>query len=71
LSDVSLFQPYYDDSKHIFQLLEFDVQDVMVVAGTPSRRASEMDGMAAARREGRRGIDGGKLLKSHLYLPPR
>lgn len=39
--DASLFQPYYDYTKHVFQLLEFDVQDVLVVAGTRSKPAHE------------------------------
>jgi len=39
--DPGFFQPYYDYTKHIFQLLEFDVQDVFVVAGTRNEPAHE------------------------------
>ena len=39
--DTGMFQTYFDYTKSIFQLLEFDVQDVVVVAGTRSESASE------------------------------
>lgn len=45
--DSSLFQPYYDYTKHVFQLLEFDVKDVLVVAGTRSEPAHEKKGLHA------------------------
>ncbi len=39
--DSGMFQTYYDYTKHMFQLLEFDVKDVVVVTGTRSESASE------------------------------
>jgi len=37
--DPGLFQPYYDYTKNMFQLLGFDVKGVQVVAGTRSEPA--------------------------------
>ena len=39
--DQSRFQTYYDYTKSMYQLLEFDVQDLLVVTGTRSIQASE------------------------------
>ena len=39
--DQSKFQAYYDYTKSMFQMLEFDVQDVLIVAGTRSVPAIE------------------------------
>ena len=39
--DPGKFQVYYDYTKNIFQLLEFDVKDLIVVPGTRSEQASE------------------------------
>jgi len=39
--DVSMFQPYYDYTKKMFQLLEFDVKDMVIVAGMRSESAHE------------------------------
>jgi hypothetical protein len=36
-----MFQTYYDYTKHIFQLLEFDVKGVHVVAGLRTESAHE------------------------------
>ncbi|MFT9078109.1 flavodoxin family protein [Ethanoligenens sp.] len=43
--DAGKFQTYYDYTKQMFQLLEFDVKDLLVVAGTRSDSASEQDGL--------------------------
>ncbi|MDR2835273.1 MAG: flavodoxin family protein [Bacteroidales bacterium] len=39
--DSGIFQTYYDYTKKMFQLLEFDVKDVVVVTGTRSESANE------------------------------
>ena len=39
--DAGKFQTYYDYTKSMFQMLEFDVKDVVVIAGTRSESASE------------------------------
>lgn len=39
--DAGMFQVYFDYTKHMFQLLEFDVQQVVVVAGTGTEPARE------------------------------
>lgn len=39
--DSSMFQTYYDYTKNMFQLLEFDVKDIIVVAGMRNEPAHE------------------------------
>jgi multimeric flavodoxin WrbA len=39
--DSGKFQAYYDYTKNMFQMLEFDVKEVIVVTGTRSEPASE------------------------------
>ena len=39
--DVNKFKVYYDYTKNMFQLLEFKVKDLIVVAGTRTEPASE------------------------------
>jgi multimeric flavodoxin WrbA len=39
--DSGLFQPYFDYTKNMFQLLEFDVKSVQVIAGMRSGQAHE------------------------------
>ncbi|MDR1329826.1 MAG: flavodoxin family protein [Oscillospiraceae bacterium] len=39
--DQSKFQAYYDYTKSMFQMLEFDVQDFIVATGTRSGQASD------------------------------
>lgn len=39
--DSGMFQVYFDYTKHIFQLLEFDVKDVVVAAGMRNEPAHE------------------------------
>jgi multimeric flavodoxin WrbA len=39
--DPGMFQVYFDYTKHIFQLLEFDVKEVVVVAGMRNEPAHE------------------------------
>jgi multimeric flavodoxin WrbA len=46
--DSGKFQTYYDYTKHIFQLLEFKVKDVVVVAGTRNEIVSERKELHAA-----------------------
>lgn len=41
--DASKFQTYYEYTKNMFQLLEFDVKDFVVVTGTRSEPASEKE----------------------------
>jgi multimeric flavodoxin WrbA len=44
--DQSKFQAYYDYTKSMFQMLEFDVQDMIVVAGTRGEQANEKAGLS-------------------------
>jgi multimeric flavodoxin WrbA len=46
--DPGMFQEYYDYTKKMFQLLEFDVVDVIVVSGTRSVDASENEDLSAS-----------------------
>jgi hypothetical protein len=46
--DSGRFQTYYDYTKNMFQLLEFDVKDVVVITGTRSEPASEKKELRAA-----------------------
>jgi hypothetical protein len=39
--DSGKFQTYYDYTKNMFQLLEFDVKDVVIVTGTRNESACE------------------------------
>jgi len=41
--DSSLFQPYFDYTKKTFQVLEFDVISVQVIAGMRNKQAHEID----------------------------
>ena len=43
-----MFQAYYDYTKSMFQLLEFDVRDTVIVPGTRSQSASDMTELHAA-----------------------
>ena len=43
--NADFFKKYYDYTKEMFQLLEFDVQDVVVVAGTRTELAKDKDGL--------------------------
>ena len=43
--DVSKFQAYYDYTKKVFQLLEFDVKDMVIVTGTRTVQAHEQKGL--------------------------
>jgi multimeric flavodoxin WrbA len=43
--DVNLFQTYYDYTKKMFQMLEFDVEGLYVIAGTRTDPASEQKGL--------------------------
>jgi multimeric flavodoxin WrbA len=46
--DSGKFQVYYDYTKSMFQMLEFDVKDVVVVAGMRSEMAHERQDLHAA-----------------------
>jgi len=45
--DSNLFQSYFDYTKNMFQLLEFDVKSVQVIAGTRSRQLHDRDDLNA------------------------
>jgi multimeric flavodoxin WrbA len=49
--DSSMFQAYYDYTKHMFQLLEFDVKDVVVVAGMRNEPAHERKDLYTAMKD--------------------
>ncbi|MDR0819249.1 MAG: flavodoxin family protein [Oscillospiraceae bacterium] len=57
--DASRFQAYYDYSRQMFSLLEFDVRDVIVITGTRSAAASEQVGLNDNLREVGVGLTGG------------
>jgi multimeric flavodoxin WrbA len=46
--DASLFQQYIDYTKHMFELLEFDVKEVPVVTGMRNGPAHEIKGLDVA-----------------------
>jgi hypothetical protein len=48
--DASLFRTYIDYTKHMFEMLEFDVKDVRVVTGMRNGPAYEINGLDAALR---------------------
>jgi hypothetical protein len=49
--DPGMFQVYFDYTKHMFQLLEFDVEGVQVVAGMRSEAAHERKDLHTAMKE--------------------
>ena len=49
--DAGLFRVYFDYTKHIFQVLEFDVKDVVVVAGTRNGPACERKDLPVAMKD--------------------
>lgn len=49
--DTSMFQTYFDYTKSIFELLEFDVKGVHVVAGTRNGPASEQNDLHTLLKE--------------------
>lgn len=49
--DSALFQVYIDYTKHIFELLEFDVEDVVIVAGTRNEPAHAKKDLEASLRK--------------------
>ena len=49
--DPGMFRVYFDYTKKMFQLLEFDVGDVVVVAGMRDEPAPERKGLAGAMKE--------------------
>jgi multimeric flavodoxin WrbA len=49
--DPGMFQVYFDYMKHIFQLLEFDVNEVVVVAGMRNEPAHERKDLDAVTKE--------------------
>jgi len=46
--DATLFQPYFDYTKNMFQMLEFDVKSVQVIAGTRSGHAYDKNVLDAS-----------------------
>lgn len=49
--DPGLFQPYIDYTKHMFEMLEFDVKEVPVVTGMRNGPAHERKGLDTALKE--------------------
>ncbi|MDR1194122.1 MAG: flavodoxin family protein [Peptococcaceae bacterium] len=49
--DQSKFQAYYDYTKNMFRLLEFDVRDMIIVTGTRGGQASDNADLRFALRE--------------------
>jgi multimeric flavodoxin WrbA len=49
--DADRFQAYFDYTKNMFQLLEFDVRGVYVVAGTRNEQAREKKDLPAAMKK--------------------
>ena len=49
--DPGMFQVYFDYTKKVFQLLEFDVKDVVVVAGMRNEPAHERKGLDTVMKE--------------------
>ena len=49
--DPGMFQVYFDYTKNIFQMLNFDVKEVVVVAGMRSESAHEQKGLQASMNE--------------------
>jgi multimeric flavodoxin WrbA len=45
--DAGLFQPYFDYTRKMFQLLEFDVRDTVVAAGMRSETAQKKEDLHA------------------------
>ena len=45
--DADKFKAYYDYTKEMFSILEFDVKDVIVIAGTRSVAVSEREGLSS------------------------
>ncbi|MDR1952274.1 MAG: flavodoxin family protein [Elusimicrobiota bacterium] len=45
--DAEMFQTYFDYTKHIFQVLEFDVKDIVVVTGMRNGPAYEKEELHA------------------------
>ena len=43
--DASRFQTYYDYTKEMFQVLEFKVEDMIIITGTRSEQASKKVGL--------------------------
>jgi multimeric flavodoxin WrbA len=49
--DAGKFQTYYDYTKNMFRLLEFDVKDVVVIAGTRNESANERKELHSAMKD--------------------
>ena len=49
--DASKFKTYCDYTKQMFQLLEFDVKDMIIVAGTRTAPAREKSGLLSVLME--------------------
>ena len=43
--DKSKFQTYFDYTKQLFEMLEYDAKNIVVVAGTRTTEAKSMDGL--------------------------
>jgi multimeric flavodoxin WrbA len=60
--DQSKFQAYYDYTKSMFKMLEFDVQDFIVATGTRNGQASDNTELRDLLRESGRRLAQGKKL---------
>ena len=49
--DSEMFRTYFDYTKYMFKLLEFDVKDIVVVAGTRGEQARERKDLDIAMKE--------------------
>ena len=54
--DKSKFETYLDYTRHMFEILEYEVCDVIVIAGTRSISAEKMEGLEDDLRELGRGM---------------
>jgi len=59
--DSSLFQTYYDYTKKMFQMLEFDVKDVVVVTGMRNGPAHERKDLPTAMKDIGSSLVSGKI----------
>jgi len=49
--DPNLFQPYFDYTKKMFEVIEFDVKNVQIIAGMRSKSANERDDLQSLMNE--------------------
>ena len=59
--DKSKFQTYFDYTKQLFEVLDYDVKEPIIVTGTRSAEAKDMDGLAETLMAA-----GAALMKKHI-----